>query len=78
MFSLLVHAKDKAEAHQMINDHSRLSLSEIYLDHNAGEKNASGGHSPIVNESRFLVTTQTEGRGVLLARTKRLRQMCTR
>lgn len=38
MFSLLVHAKDKAEAHQMINDHNRLSLSEIYLDHNAGGK----------------------------------------
>lgn len=68
MFSLLVHAKDKAEAHQMINDHNRLSLSEIYLDHNAGGKNAFGGHSPIINESQFPVTTQTEGQGGLLVR----------
>lgn len=38
MFSLLVPARDKAEAHQMINDHNRLLLFEIYLDRDAEKK----------------------------------------
>jgi len=38
-FSLLVHTKDKAEAHEMINNHNHLSISEIYVDRNAEEKN---------------------------------------
>lgn len=37
-FSLLVPARDKAEAHQMINYHNRLSLSEIYLDRDTEKK----------------------------------------
>lgn len=39
-FSLLVPARDKAEAHQMINHHNRLSLAEIYLDRDAEKKKA--------------------------------------